>query len=306
MRQKKMLIAACFLAAESMLITACSREQRGTDLMLTTDSEPEESVQESLAEEHSFESESHIVDLFADESYFLAYQDFLLSAEIDQGSDFPIWGYYLFDMNFDGIPELGVLHDSGGSLGGYFTFYRYDGKEIIPAVLNEDESPIQISNDTQILADYDSEKVYLLKEMYLLIGNTNGTYGYIREISDENGVLYCNNLLNLEVDCDTNVEICYEIQHDCEDDFLSDRSIAAYFITESYSDGVWQKILPEEYLAKKRELIPEENSFVDIRDTEVYFLLCNSVYELTDDFHNRRMTKEEIEVLFKKWIERDG
>lgn len=300
-----MLIAACFLAVDCLLITACSREQKSeTDLMLTTNSETEESVQELFSEVQN--SELHVKNMELNESYFLAYQDFLLNAEIDQENDFPIWGYYLFDMNFDGIPELGVLHDSGGSMGGYFTFYRYDGKEIIPAMLNRDGNPVQISNYTQILADYDSQKVYFLKEMYLLIGNENGTYGYIMEVTDENGVLYCNSLLNLEVDCDPNAEICYEVQHDCEDDFLSDSSIAKYLNTESYSDGVWEKILPEEYLARKRELVPEENSFADLRDTDAYFLLCNSVYELMDNdgnFHNRRMTEEEIVALLKKWIE---
>lgn len=307
MKRRKMLIVACFFAVDCVLLTACSRERSETDLMLTTALETEESVQELLSEAQN--SELHVENMEINEPYFLTYQDFLLNAEIDQESDFPIWGYYLFDMNSDGIPELGVLHDSGGSMGGYFTFYRYDGKEIVPAVLNRDENPVQISNYTQILADDDSKKVYFLKEMYLLMGNENGTYGYIAEVTDENGVLHCNNLLRLAVDCDPDAEICYEVQHDCEDDFLSDSSIAKYLNTESYSDGVWEKILPEEYLARKRELIPEENSFVDIRDTDAYFLLCNSVYELLDDnlnFHNKRMTKEEIDALFKKWIESDA
>lgn len=268
-RQQKMLIAAYFLSANCILTSACSSES----------------------------------------SYFQAYKDFLLNTEVDQGSDFPVWGYYLFDMNFDGIPELGVLHDSGGSMGGYVTFYRYDGQKIVPAVLDKDGNPVQVSNYTQILADYDSGKVYFLKEMYLLIGNTNGTYGYIREITDENGILYCNNLLKLEVDCYIDAEIDSEIQHDQEDDFLSDKSIAQYLITEFYSDGAWESILPEEYLARKRELIPEENSFVDIRSTDAYVLLCGSVYELMDDdgnFHNRRMTEEEIDTLFEKWIENEA
>ncbi|MDE5699936.1 MAG: hypothetical protein K2I96_21450 [Lachnospiraceae bacterium] len=307
MKRRKMLIAVCFFAVDCLLLTACSRERSETDLMLTTTLETEESVQELFSEAQN--SELHVENMDMNEPYFLTYQDFLLNAEIDQESDFPIWGYYLFDMNFDGIPELGVLHDSGGSKGGYFTFYRYDGKEIVPAVLNRDGNPVQISNYTQILADDDSKKVYFLKEMYLLMGNENGTYGYIAEVTDENGVLHCNNLLRLAVDCDPDAEICYEVQHDCEDDFLSDSSIAKYLNTESYSDGVWEKILPEEYLARKRELIPEENSFVDIRDTDAYFLLCNSVYELMDDnlnFHNKRMTKEEIDALFKKWIESDA
>ncbi len=44
-------------------------------------------------------------------TYFQAYRDFLLYTDIDQGSDFPVWGYYLLDMHYDGVPELGILHD---------------------------------------------------------------------------------------------------------------------------------------------------------------------------------------------------
>ena len=261
------------------------------------------SMERATAETPELETEitSHGYEV---DDTFQVYKDFLLNTEIDQGSDFPIWGYYLFDMNFDGIPELGVLHHSGGSMGGYFTFYRYDGQKIIPAVLDKDGNPVQVSNYTQILADHDSGKVYFLKEMYLLRGNENGTYGYIREITNENGILHCNNLLKLEVACDFDAEIAYEIQHDREDDFLSDKLAAEYLVTESYAGGAWEQILPEEYLARKREMIPEENSFVDIRNTDAYVLLCDSVYELMDDdwnFHNRRMTEEEIDTLFEKF-----
>lgn len=52
-RQQKMLIAAYFLSANCILTSACSSES----------------------------------------SYFQAYKDFLLNTEVDQGSDFPVWGY---------------------------------------------------------------------------------------------------------------------------------------------------------------------------------------------------------------------
>lgn len=237
-------------------------------------------------------------------SYFDAYREFLLHTDIDQGHDFPIWGYYLFDLDFDGIPELGVLHDSGGSMGGYFTFYGYDGKEIIPAVLDAENNPVQISNYTQILADNEAGKVYFLKEMYLLRGNENGTYGYVDEVVSRNGVLHINQLLRLQVDQTLDLDAYLENDHYCEDDFLSDEILSDCFITEYCSEGKWKEILPKTYLEKKRELIPKENSFLDVRDTDAYVLLCESVYELLDDdleFHNRQMTEAEINTLFEKW-----
>lgn len=237
-------------------------------------------------------------------SYFDAYRDFLLHTDIDQEHDLPIWGFYLFDLDFDGMPELGVLHDSGGSMGGYFTFYGYDGKEIVPTVLDTENNPVQISNYTQILADNEAGKIYFLKEMYLLRGNENGTYGYVDEVVSQNGVLHIENFLCLQVDQTVDLEAYLENDHYCEDDFLSDEMLVDCFLTEYCSEGKWEEILPETYLEKKRELIPKENSFVDVRDTGAYVLLCESVYELLDDnlqFHNRQMTEEEINTLFTKW-----
>ena len=234
--------------------------------------------------------------------YKNAYKKFLRRTDIDSAHDFPIWGYYLFDLNFDGIPELGVLHDTGGSMGGYFTLYRFDGKEIVPVVLNDENQPTQISNYTQILANYENKETYFLKEMYLLCGNDNGTYGYVRKVTDQNGILYVSNILRLTVDQEQDSEN-YNV-HDFEDDYLSDETLASCLITEYYSDGNWETISPETYLRKKHELIPNQSLFIDIRDTNAYILLCESVYELLGEdmqFHNRPMTDEEIDTLFTNW-----
>ncbi|MCM1536765.1 MAG: hypothetical protein NC126_12680, partial [Clostridium sp.] len=107
----------------------------------------------SLSSEEGAESENS-----ENPAYVEAYTEFLSRETIDEGYDFPIRGYYLFDLNFDEIPELGILHDSWGSMGGYFTCYYFDGNGITP-VLNDRGEPVQISNYTQILADYEQEKV---------------------------------------------------------------------------------------------------------------------------------------------------
>ncbi|MCM1326122.1 MAG: hypothetical protein NC094_02285 [Bacteroidales bacterium] len=232
--------------------------------------------------------------------YVKAYTEFLSRETIDEGHDFPIRGYYLFDLNFDGIPELGILHDSRGSMGGYFTCYYFDG-EGITAILNDRGEPVQISNYTQILADYEQEKVYLLKEMYLLQGNENGTYGYVKEIKREGQIPCVYDILNLEVDRQSDLRSHFGTQYNGEDAFLSAPELEDCLITQRYSGKEWVTVSSSEYLKQKRELIPEENSFVDLRDGDLHYLGAN--YDGNGDllYTDVRMGKEEMEELFGRF-----
>ena len=135
--------------------------------------------------------------------YFKAYAEFLLHSDTNMEEDpgFPIFGYYLIDLNFDRIPELGVYRDSGGSLGGYLNFYSFDGKKVAP-VLEDGGEQARSSTHTKILADKKNQKVYLFKEMYLLQGNSNGLNGYVKEIKSRNGVPHVCNIITLDVDHD--------------------------------------------------------------------------------------------------------
>lgn len=237
-------------------------------------------------------------------AYVKAYTEFLLDENMEPGHDFPIRGYYLLDLNFDKIPELGILHDSGGSMGGYFTFFYFDGKEIT-AVLNERGEAERISNYTEVLADYEQKKVYLLKEMYLLVGNSNGTYGYVREIKSEDQVPCVYDLINLEVDpegdLDELAKIYLEKDYFSEEDFLTAPELEDYLITQYYSEKEWIDITPAEYLERKRELIPETNSFVDLRDQAAYYLGGN--YDEDGFYTDVRMGEEEINQLFGHFAE---
>ncbi|MCM1186764.1 MAG: hypothetical protein NC251_09595 [Lachnoclostridium sp.] len=233
-------------------------------------------------------------------AYVEAYTEFLSRETIDEGYDFPIRGYYLFDLNFDGIPELGILHDSWGSMGGYFTCYYFDGNGIT-AILNDRGEPMQISNYTQILADYEQEKVYLLKEMYLLQGNENGTYGYVREIKSEGQVPCVYDILNLEVNQQSDLKSHLGTQYAGEDAFLSAPELEDCLITQRYSGKEWVTVSSSEYLKQKRELIPKENSFVDLRDGDLNYLSANY-----DDnggllYTDVKMGKEEMEELFGRF-----
>ena len=241
-------------------------------------------------------------------AYVKAYTEFLLYEDIDPDSLFPIRGYYLFDLNFDDIPELGVLHDSWGSAGGYFTLYYYDGNGI-SRILDDRGEPVQISNYTEILADYEQKKVYLLKEMYLLVGNENGTYGYVREIKSESQVPCVYDILKLDVDQEKAMERIFadatENQHEDEDGFLLDSELEEYLITQHYSEEEWIPISSSEYLELKRKLIPEENSFVDVRDGDLNYLGEPNFDE--DGFPaDVKMEKEEIAELFSRYMESVG
>lgn len=255
--------------------------------------------------DREIQPESIVPDDMSDDeetAYIKAYTEFLLEETIDQGHDFPIRGYYLFDLNFDNIPELGILHDSWGSMGGYFTYYYFDGKGIT-AILNDRGEPVQVSNYTQILADYEQKKVYLLKEMYLLQGNDNGTYGYIREVKSEGQVPCVYDILNLEVDQTSDLSSHFETQYIDEDDFLSDPGLEDCLITQRYSEKEWIDISSSEYLEQKRELIPKENSFVDLREGDLKYLGANYDENGCLLYTDVRMGKEEIEQLFRRFVQ---
>ncbi len=240
-------------------------------------------------------------------AYVDAYTDFLLFyfpyASTGQGRAFPIRGYYLFDLNFDDIPELGILHDSWGSMGGYFTCYYFDGN-VIKAVLNEKGEPARISNYTQVLADFEQKKIYLLKEMYLLQGNENGTYGYVKEIKGQTPRVY--DILNLEVDWRSDLSSHFGTQYECEDEFLSDSDLEDCLITQCYTEKEWIDISSDEYLKRKRELIPEDNCFVDLRqEGDLSYLGAN--YDESGNllYTDVRIGKEEIERLFERFAQPD-
>lgn len=240
-------------------------------------------------------------------AYVKAYAKFLLYEDIDPDSLYTIRGYYLFDINFDYIPELGVLHDSWGSAGGYFTLYYYDGNGI-SRILDERGEPEQISNYTQILLDDKQKKAYLLKEMYLLSGNENGTYGYVREIKSDGNVPCVYDILKLDVDQEAankliDAELADDagdsVQHENEDAYLQDARLEECLLTQRYSGKEWVPVSSKEYLELKRKLIPEENSFVDVRSADLAYLGEN--FDEDGFPMDVKMEKEEIMELFKRY-----
>ena len=145
--------------------------------------------------------------------------------------------------------------------------------------------------------------------MYLLVGNENGIYGYVREIKSEGQVLCVYDILNLEVDQEKAMERIFAdasgMQHKNEDGFLLDSELEEYLITKCYSEEEWIPISSSEYLELKRELIPEDNSFVDVRDGDLNYLGGANFDE--DGFPTDvKMEKEEIVALFSRYMESVG
>lgn len=236
-------------------------------------------------------------------AYVKAYTDFLLSTNFveSENADFPVRGFSLVDLNFDRVPELLVFHDSCGSMGGYFTFYYFDGTRI-NAVLNNNNVPAICSAYAQILADTANSRVYLLKEMYLLRGNENGTYGYIREIVNENGVPYIYDILDLNVNQEMNLENYDSKNYHNENDFLMDDDLAPCLITQFYDGLEWINITSSEYLQKKKNLLSEENEYKDLLDTNAEYLWSQDEVVVNEQYVNRKITKEEIDILFSAWL----
>jgi hypothetical protein len=239
-----------------------------------------------------------------EEAYIAAYKDFLLNHDFTDDNGFPVFAYYLFNMDFDRIPELGVLYHSGGSLGGYFTYYRFDGNGIVP-ILNNEGTPVSCSDQTLILGDAGNNKTYLLKEMYLLQGNENGKYGYVREAISRNGVLSVLDVLDLCVDEKSDINMYSDNSYFYEDDFLSDSELDECLITRYLSNGEWKEITSEEYLKLKRELIPAADMFIDLLDSNVCITMYDSIYEASanGEYQNVLITADDVEELLSKWLQ---
>ena len=76
-------------------------------------------------------------------------------------------------------------------------------------------------------------------------------------------------------------------------------------LTKRYSNGKSKEISSAQYLKKKRQIIPEKNSFVDLLDTKAR-VVCDSIMELLDEdsrSHDKKLTSEEIDLLFTKWLD---
>lgn len=243
--------------------------------------------------------------------YVDAYTKFLLNSDNYKGDDdaFPVFGFYLIDMNFDKTPELAVLHDSGGSMGGYFQYFQFDGKQIVP-ILDVDGSKVYCSNYTHALIDNKNKKIYFLKEMYHLQGNENGSNGYVRKIITQNGIPVFQDILDLEVNQDIDIEKYDTTNDSSENDFLNNVKLKGCLITKYNSNGTWKKISTKEYLRLKQKYLGDMNNYADLYEVGVHYYFFDSEsqffdYYFSDDCSTvpiKQMTRVSIDFLFSKWL----
>lgn len=280
------------------LCSSCSLQKQSTQSTATSNVSPKTSSQTPITTKVKY------VD---------AYTKFLLNSDNYKDDDgFPVFGFYLIDMNFDNIPELAVLHDSGGSMGGYFQYFRFDGKQIVP-ILNDDGSKAQCSYYTQALIDNKNKKIYLLKEMYHLQGNENGTNGYVRKIITKNGIPKFQNVLDLEVNRDIDIEKYDTTNDSCENDFLADTKLTNCLITKYYLNGICKNISAKEYLKLKQECLGDMNNYTDLYKCGVHYYFFDTTEQLFDYYFlddwstvpTKQMSRESIDSLFSKWLEKN-
>ncbi|MBQ9990701.1 MAG: hypothetical protein IJP31_07150 [Lachnospiraceae bacterium] len=273
-------------------------EQEGTDsenklVMVKEDDSCQIKVEKQQADARKNETKEW------EDGYLSAYEDYILNQDQDPGEEFPIKGYCLVDLNFDLVPELGVYHDSMGSMGAWFAYYGFDGKEVVPL--------FQTSVYTQILADPGEQEVFLFREMYLLSGNDNGLIGYVSRLKQENGMITYAPILSLSVDEGRVIEAWNKGKelpdYSTEDEYLADETMNKYIFTEYWDQDGWQEISLAEYLERKRELIPDENKLVDLTEGEA----CLLAKEQEDDedklysWENWIPEEEKIHRLFEEW-----
>ena len=92
-------------------------------------------------------------------------------------------------------------------------------------------------------------------------------------------------------------------QYECEDEFLSDPDLEECLITQVYIEKEWIDISSDEYLKQKRELIPEENSFVDLREGDLNYIGANYDGNGNFSYTDVRMGIAEIEQLFERYAQ---
>ena len=190
-----------------------------------------------------------------------AYWEFIFNGRYSF-DDFAVSAVGLLDLNQDETPELVLYHYSSGSLGGWYSFYYYNGSEAVP-VLNQEGEAVVCGTHLYLYYYPESRKLMMYHRMSIILGNYQGSYGYVREVEETDGAPSVRNIIRVRQHPELTMEIAQDarkapgetagIAANREDALVSNELLA---LAEKYENGQWETVSGEEYICEKYQLIP--------------------------------------------------
>lgn len=236
-----------------------------------------------------------------EKSWQSVYREFLLQNEYEDPA-FPTKEIYLIDLNRDELPEMVILHSSGGSMGGYYSFFYYDGKSV-KSIMDKEGKNIRCGTGLQMRFFPETNRLIFYHEMIHIFGNEQGTYGYLKELINENGVPCVNNMIQVMPSPEATIEKALESDYQNEDQLVSNSDLV---LAQKLSEKEWHQITGEEYIVQKYLFMNPDESFMDYWNFGVSVSL-STFYEAIEDSEEgikNIPTQMEIEELFFEWDNR--
>ena len=244
-----------------------------------------------------------------------AYWDFIFNGRYSF-DDFPVSAAGLLDLNQDETPELVLYHYSSGSLGGWYAFYYYNGREAVP-VFNQEGEAVVCGTELHLYYYPESRKLMMYHMMYLVLGNYQGSYGYVREVEETDGAPSVRNIIRVGQHPELTMEIAQDAEKDPggtagiaanrEDALVSNELLA---LAEKYENGQWETISGEEYIREKYQLIPLGEVRKDYWEYGVEVTMdAYFTYQwqcAKDEDYRVLPTREEFEELLARWEQGAG
>jgi hypothetical protein len=215
----------------------------------------------------------------------------------------------LADFDKSGTPELIILDDSMGSLGGAFSIVAYQNKQAELLFSSGTSSSYVISKDGKELCffrNFDS------------LHSSGGTYGYgyVTKLISINGVFSCTPLLQVKIadfsfeDDETLRTLAWEMSVG-EASLLKSKEFGQFVsIQKSNADDEWQDISADDYLRLKKSYLgdnPKEYRGHERGDPFALPEIRHEFYDLSsdnpDDYNGRMPTEHELGTFFARWSE---
>ena len=236
-----------------------------------------------------------------------AYSDYILNCY--QG----VHGFItlgLADFDKSGVPELVILDDSKGTLGGAFSVITYKDRVATKLIASGTSSSYTISNN--------GKDIYFYRDFHSMhsSGGTYG-YGYVSALKSVNGVFSCTPLLQAKItdfsfeDNEDLRSLAWEVDTS-EEDVLHHKEFTSFLsIQKSTANGEWQDISADEYLRLKNSFIgnnPTSYRGYERGDPyalpEIRYDCFDMSSDNSDDHYGGLPSKDEIDTFFAQWEQR--